>query len=293
LILNAKINFVEQMIRIGKLEASVYKANGLRHFSIRKTSIEKLMDERENWINLKDAAKFFGLSERFVHTMIAENYISPICDPTIDQYGRYLFEIDELKRFMSRIHRSHFLHRGKLPTGALMCFKKALYYLKTKKYDWASFVQAIIDGKLIPCAIGSGAGLNMLLFSKKQIKSTIDLREAQFAPDQLTVVQVAARLNITKSNVWGLIKAGLLRAQFAPGHKRLQLIPLNSTLRFQEKYCIGPHLLDRFQVPSRRLYYRLRQIGIIPVSGRTVDGCELQIYRRADIDGIDPSQLIN
>lgn len=276
-------NWIEQ----GKLEATKIQAGNRHLIRINRRSIDRLQKERLTWITVKEAALGFCMNQDFVRNLISAKIIIPVSGPGIDGIGITRFRPEEIKRLYHDIFQIMSFKSQMKESRNLICLKKVISIIKNQKCSWSQLIKMILEGRIVPCAIGQNGGLNCFLFDEQQIRTVINDSIGDFFPGKVTVKQASKRLALSNKIIHNLIRVGLLKASYLKRYPRIYAISISSIDKFEKNYSIANKLASQLGRHTNWLNRRLKRLGIKPLSGNCFDGCYITLYRKKDIDAID------
>lgn len=117
------------------------------------------------------------------------------------------------------------------------------------------------------------------------VKTDVTLPEGHF-----TLEQAATYLDLYPEAVRSLLKVKLLNSTEQRNRNNRYLLPKSSLDYFISHYAIGAQLAARLGTDPKSYAERLIHLGIKPVSGRTVDGNIVYVFKKADADSLEVSK---
>lgn len=211
----------------------------------------------------------------------------------------WVFEQAELARFWRTFTR-HYAESVQSPT--LQPFGTIFNRAACQYVPFISIVNAIIEGKLILRSLGADGGYfrSVMLCRDEALLFWRD--EANRRCPALGTARAAKTLRMNDESLRHLIAKGFLITRKEAGAFRGHRLTSTVMDRFVRTYIHGEELRDwaatcqLFKdggpVPrsSRAIIARLDERGIKPVSGPSVDGGRLYLFRRADLGIGEPSR---
>ena len=149
--------------------------------------------------------------------------------------------------------------------------------------------QAILEDRLAPRGIDSTAtGLRRLLFDRDELQVAIRRSDTLLTPRE-----IALMLGVCKAKVFLLLRSGLLQPAEASSERRRRLgCRQDEVQRFRAAYVCGEELRRLTGVAAANVCPQiLKRAGILPVESSSALALELNVFRRAELEGIDPRTL--
>ncbi len=143
-------------------------------------------------------------------------------------------------------------------------------------------VQGVFEGKLRPYAIDvKERGLGRFLFKPVWVHRLLH-------PDRHVGVDTAAAvLGVKQEVAYHFLRCGLLHA--IPGSSRFDGEAIDA---FQAEYITGTEIAAKHGLRARWVSVKLVELGVEPVCAPQVDGCRQYLFRRADLETVDPADLV-
>lgn len=199
----------------------------------------------------------------------------------------------KLKRYFSRAEIAAFLRRlmaGHRVAAAeseeeLLPMKAILkIYLATEK-EFISLVESLQSKMLTPVLLQTEkSGLGGIAIGRAEFFAWRRLTRAGNGGSDFTVDQAARQLGIKQEVGYHLVAKGLLRSSTGVrGRRRCQLVASADIGEFKATYASGSELAKSRGTSAKMVIARLRERGILPVAGPSVDSCRQTFFRRSDI----------
>lgn len=100
--------------------------------------------------------------------------------------------------------------------------------------------------------------------------------------DYTSALEAEQQLGISKCLIYQLIRAGIF-TKVLKGKNGKYLLQKNEVNNFDKNYMLPREISKASSTPINIIERKLRTLGIYPVSGRTVDGFSLHLFRRSEI----------
>lgn len=155
-------------------------------------------------------------------------------------------------------------------------------------------VSAILDGKLVPSGLSSRArGLRRLLFT--ELEAARFLYQLKEVPGRtLNVVEAAERLGVKQEVAYHWVRIGLLPTMTVASESETGRRLTEAVLEaFQREFVTGPEYAWEHRLGRRWAAKHLEMAGVQPVSGPTVDGGRQYVFRRADLEAVNPERVVS
>ena len=124
-------------------------------------------------------------------------------------------------------------------------------------------------------------GLGSLLLDKSEVAT--HLGKAAEGP-WLTVPMAAKLLGLKQQVAYALVRRGHLpHSKRRHGVRRCVMVCRESLTNFSDNFVSAGQLAAASRTSARSIVCRLRQLGVEPVSGPTVDGCRQVFYERQEV----------
>ena len=223
---------------------------------------------------LAEVTSLFGISSKALDTLVAAGLLEKTSGK---RYRQVQYPLPSLCRFLQSLapppqgRDAATMGRSLISAGS----ERALVVR----------VREIQGGRLKVIAADGRQGL-------RGVRVTASRHRTPGPPAQcLSVTRAAARLHTYPDAIRRAIKAGLLSV--AAEHRRGTTVFLKTADvdAFDRDFVFVGALARRLGVGRTTLSAKLAHLGRLPVSGPTVDGALVALYRRADVDSLDRPQI--
>ncbi|WNQ09684.1 TniQ family protein [Paenibacillus aurantius] len=143
-------------------------------------------------------------------------------------------------------------------------------------------VEMIVNEELLPCAIGTGIGLNALMFNKMDVKDFFRQKIIEIQGEDLRTVEVARMFSVKEHCVNFWVKIGILEAT---NHGKFPFKVFNkmSIQRFQETYISKNGIKNEYLSNLKISIRKLEELGLKPITGYKIDGGFKYMYLVKDV----------
>ena len=282
--LGMSIERLKKFFDLGLLDGKALDRGSFTVYRIKKDSVVKLKTFLAERISVKETSLKLGIAIKLVENMVKNGMLE-------DAYkGTPLEDAMELSITVEGVDKLLHIIRAKIvpaPNGAeLISFQKVIDRLHILRVGYIESIHEILTGKIVPRAHIDGTGLNRFFFDKADIETYMQQRKQELLGDTLTLKEVRAELQVGKIHairIW--IKNGLLSGN--PARKNglpWWSIPRSEVEAFKEKYVFGARVAQQHGMVPQKLIKVLGEKGIRPVSGTTVDGSQVYVFLRSDVE---------
>ena len=148
----------------------------------------------------------------------------------------------------------------------------------------AQLLADIQSGRLLPLGRSlSPDGLGGLLFERELLR---DWFSSKFhaAEGEMTITQVAVRLDVKQEVAYALVRAGLLETSARQvGRRTERCVSAESLAQFERRYVFGRDVARQLGCSPKAAAARLADQGVAPVAGPTLNGCRQLLFERANV----------
>lgn len=219
-------------------------------------------------LTLKDVVIQLGLSKRCLQALLNKGVISAI-KPIPGAV--WLIEESAVDEFVERM-------RGKSPREyqprAYEPLNRLMRYYSSKLHTQVDLICAVLDDKLLSVLKAPLDLKNNLLINKESHKNWLIDGEALLIPEASTI------LGIKQEVAYHLVNKGFIEVIDAGRLGRF--ISKDALANFKRDYRFAHQLWNDRSISPRKLIRILKERGIEPVSGPTVDGGRQYLYRALD-----------
>jgi hypothetical protein len=206
-----------------------------------------------------------------------------------ERFGYSLQEIDGLlKRLESCVSGNQ-----RLSAKGIIGLNHALRSLRCCDLGLGELLELVLEGNLRLCGMNKRLGLIGLRFSHEEICEYVrQLQRKRFGKS--VRIRGAARLLGTDINVaLSLVKKGLLTAYKRSARRRAVLMISERAISdFSSKYFLPANMAAELRTVSGYLIKILEEKGLKPISGKTIDGGKIYVFRKSDLAEIDLAALL-
>ena len=161
-------------------------------------------------------------------------------------------------------------------------------------FDVCDVIGAVREGRLTPAGMAPRArGLHRILFRSSDVDRFVaDITEV--VGRTLSVVEAAVELGVKQEVAYHWVRTGLLATVTVDSPTETGRRVTEAALAaFRRNYVTGTEFARAHQLGRRWAAAHLVQAGIQAVSGPSVDGARQFLFRRADVQDLDPKRLVS
>ncbi|MEA1673967.1 hypothetical protein [Nitrospirillum sp. BR 11163] len=250
---------------------------------------QKVLDlqaEVERYIDGKAARAMLGVNDRTLGQMEDAGLLTVASEPIATTFFKHPLLRAEVQDLLDAVNRLE-LTELPLPLGKDMITTANLIRRMPMSYDdrnAATVYRAVIEGTLLPAGRLAGSrGFTNLVFTIDAVKKlAVKLRQ-----DVLAVSDIAAKLNVQTKSVRLWVQNDILKSRDKVGRVTRRAKVLNKDFRdFSGRYMLARDVAAQRGLDVKSVNSTLLYSGARPVSGPSVDGGEMYLYERSDIDRI-------
>jgi hypothetical protein len=285
---------IDQLIESGELKAKVLKRRTNRMFLIESASIEKLKVKFEQLISRERVAKLLGLSLKSVRDLILYEYLKPLRGPTIDGYPVWKFNRGAVLDLYQRIRNMIPKALNAKPHNTID-FRNARERLSHLDYTTGRFVQAILDGKITLRGENGKTGFSGLLFDKEEISRFIRHQPRTRRAGRLSITESAEVIGCSEATVYFLAHKKILLCRRVWEHRGFGafIITPEAIQGFNSAYVVLNKAASNLGTSVVCLSTVLKNNGILPISGPSIDGNPQYMYRKSELESTNLSSMLN
>jgi len=251
---------------------------------LRAHELQKVAEEVAGHLTKQDAARLLNISKR-AFWCLEEMSLLPVIPEGDRILPWLLYRRQDVEELLARLEtKADTTARLKPGAGVV-----SVNGLARGAFNTAEILAAILAGSLAPDGINTNAkGLRRLLFKRQWLPATFGIGIRNMSMDD-----AATALGVHSKFVYEWVNLGLL--QSTPGQTKAepgQRISQEAIDTFQKEYATGVELAASVGSRSRRFSSeQLIVLGLVPVSGPTVDGGHMFLFRRRDFASMDTTPL--
>ncbi|ASG23214.1 TniQ family protein [Nitrospirillum viridazoti] len=250
---------------------------------------QKVLDiqaEVERYIDGKAARAMLGVNDRTLGQMEDAGLLTVASEPIATTFFKHPLLRAEVQDLLDAVNRLE-LTELPLPLGKDMITTANLIRRMPMSYDdrnAATVYRAVVEGTLLPAGRLAGSrGFTNLVFTIDAVKKlAVKLRQ-----DVLAVSDIAAKLNVQTKSVRLWVQNDILKSRDKVGRVTRRAKVLNKDFRdFSGRYMLARDVAAQRGLDVKSVNSTLLYSGARPISGPSVDGGEMYLYERSDIDRI-------
>jgi hypothetical protein len=292
LILVTRTQTVDKLVDKGILNSIKYTNLQRKVLLIEADSVNSLKREIDLSVDTREACSCLNCTRDQLRLLTKEGLIKPLRGPDVDGYGSLRFRRRDVDGLIDDMRKMIRPPAGKRDDCAID-FLRAVRTLMRSKYNAASFVRAVLDGRIRPCGHEEQRGLQGFLFVPQDVKNLSNGYHRDYRNGMLSAYGAARLIGVSTSTVYRLIEHGHLFAQRRAGRGEGEIVVSKEEVtRFNNAYAKIPMTLSRqLRTSPASIVKAVREIGIIPVISPN-DGKQY-FFRRADLAAVDIPSLIS
>jgi excisionase family DNA binding protein len=253
---------IDQLLKMGKLKATIRTGGRARTLLIEVTTIEDLKIERSGLLDKKQASKRLGLSLKQIEALARCNVLTTRSPH--DFRSSSVYSIKEVDALLGKL--KSFVSRRRYKT---VSFAHAAKSLASRGVDVMKFIKSILDGEIQPRGVSKDQGFKGLMFSHGEINRYEKCVNQERLIGTLTVREAAEVLKARISTVQFLIKHKILRAQRLRCYVRIARETISD---FSSKYVLATALAGELGSSAPYLVNLLKTENINPIPRTDIDG---------------------
>jgi len=277
-ILNARPETVERLIKEGNLEGKIIDVGSRKQILVNRDSVEILQKKMKSAISLKEASYLLDIGHESVVELVRKGYLTALVRPS-DGQASWVINLDSINALLNNIENSLLYNKGKT-----LDFYYLLRRLSASSMTITDVLESILAKKLSPVALCPAIGFSKFLFLEDDIDNILDTRRNEKRENMLTVLDIADSLHVKQEVVAFWIDRGIILADnVIDGDKRKRLVLPTELEKFNNQYVTGSQLAKVYYISPKKLILNLKEQGIIPISGPTIDGGRQYLFYRKHI----------
>lgn len=276
---------VDRYIAVGRLKVVIKNTGKGKLTPIETASILQLKKDREQALSYEQIKNKLGLSWVRVKEVVAGGLLKTLCGSTVNVV-EWKFNSLEVKALKQRIE-DKVQSPLSIPGQSKFSLGRALMSLGRANIRIDTLIRSILDGEVIPYGkLGKRlSGLTFLRKSIHELSRRIWLRQA----DSLPLKEVVKLWGISDAAVRHFIRVGFLSAKESRG---MYLIQKSNVEIFNSSYILLGKVARTVGTDSGYLTEVLLSHGIQAISGPTIDGGYVYLFKKNEIEGLDLVELV-
>lgn len=258
---------IDQLLKMGKLKATIRTGGRARTLLIEVSTIEDLKIERRDLLDKKQASKRLGLSLKQIEALARCNVLT--ARNPHDFRSSSVYSIKEVDALLVKV-KSFVSRRRRALSDKTVSFTHATKSLASRGVDVMKLIKSILDGEIRPRGVSTDEhGFKGLMFSHSDINRYEKCVNQERFTGTLTVREAAKVLEARISTVQFLIKHKILRAQPFRCYVRISQETISN---FSSKYVLATALAAELGSSAPYLVNLLKTENINPIPRTDVDG---------------------
>ena len=281
-ILNVSEGAFVRLLRYGKIAPFVQsKVGSFRKFKL--DDVTTLADLLGHLVDGVAATKLLGVKAPSLRRLVDAGHISAWQGPKVDGYGRYIFDARVIAQFLDKFSALALTRRGDIAKpNYVRCM------LGRINLGVVGVIDAVLSGQLSVAQFDRSRGIAGLQFGKNDLDEFIKGQSLQ-TDSHIELGRLAKEMGLYYESLLRLARAGHFIA------KKIRL-PIGATARavtFDEAERIKREFIFPREIGLRLGKFPswaarcLIASGVNPISGPRIDGGQIYIFRRAEVDAMD------
>lgn len=265
-------------------EITRFTASGRSFQMVRKGDVQASRRDTDRYVTLEFAAKQLGLKRQRLSRLL------PVICPEADKDAA-----SGVPWHVPRVWLDDWLGRIRtykpvaLPApDHLTSLEHLLRFGGSNDASIGLILRAIQRDELRPAGVVEGdRRLSALFFHACDLDALLQPCGADDNSCWLTVPRAAESLGVKQEVAYHLIRAGLLEATLSRHRGRAASRVHRTDIEvFERRYVLGREIARVCGVSPKAVVLRLKEIGVLPVSGPGVDGSRQVVYERSTIEAV-------
>ena len=277
--------WLQNLIDKGLLEAKVIGRARANFVTIKKESVKALKVELESYFNFYEVAEVLGLSRGNFRMLINARLITPVRGPIIDGYPRWLFKNAAIENFLAEVWAKVVRIDANAFERKTIGFRSLRILSFNKKNRIGEVIRRIYSGEITGYYSRRLSSLHGIKFDLEEIKSLNKKILKEHREGGYSFKEAGMLLGTKLSVISHFVKHGFLNAE-PLGIRDFPNISHSCIDNFKMRHVFLSELSKELKTSPKNLLRILRKIGILPVSGPSLDGGRQYIYLKQDLTGI-------
>lgn len=279
--LNISLDQIRVLIQEGRIDGVIKQMGGRSLILARTSSINSFRKMLNSTISLEEAGRKLGISKKSVLNLVNNKCINPFRGPKADGFSCWLFHENAIDKFLKQVSDSVKMVPECREEG--ISFSESVRKLTSCGLSIGSFIRMVLSGEVSPIRKVLGKGLNKFIFSKEEIELITSSRLSEKKQDLLTVKDVSQMLGVKQEVAACWMDRNYVQCEIQPGLKNRRYTTHRAVTDFRQYYVVLSELACLSHTSPRHLFEELREKGVMPISGPSVDSGRQYLYKKIDI----------
>lgn len=281
---------VRNLIKSGELHGAVTEVGRKRFVFVRRDSIKSYIAQTGGAVTLLEAVSILGLSERAVRALVHGGLLAPLHRPDGSNLRRWFFPRKQVEalvascvgRFATTPNTAVTPHlMSKKSDGHIVTLAWALRHFADANIWLPQIIGRMAEGEFAVGVAAEHYGLGAVCVRKLDVARIVEAgRHA--SSGAMTIPQVARTYRLRQEVLYDLCHLAIIETVSNDLTGDLQ-ITRTAWRAFVKRYVGAATLARQVGTSPRALVERLKDNGIEPATGPSVDGGIKYYYQRSDI----------
>ena len=287
-ILKVDLPVIDQLISSGMLRGVIRATGKRRDFILEAESVERLRQEWAQSVSLPHASKYLGIRPPQTLMLVRHSLLTGTNILSGDSGQLWRFDMAQLDKLLSNVFAR--AKRVRSVSVDLMWRFRSLVdalciSLVSTSWGIHTLIEDILTGVIVPqCRYIKKPTLNDLYFSRDEIKRYIRTKLDEQSTEPIRLAEGTTERLFKSSTLYFLAQKGFIKTERSSVQGvQCHVITAKAILAFKSHYVGADELLREIRTSGASLVRALKYRKVFPVSGRSVDGGPLYIYKREDV----------
>jgi hypothetical protein len=287
-ILKVDLPVIDQLISSGMLRGVIRATGKRRDFILEAESVERLRQEWAQSLSLPHASKYLDIRPPQTLMLVRHSLLTGTNILSGDSGQLWRFDMAHLAKLLSKVFaRAKRVHS--VSVDLMWRFRSLVDALciRLVATSWGihTLIDDILSGVVVPrCRYIKKPALNDLYFSRDDIKRYIRTKLDEQSTEPIRLAEGTTERLFKSSTLYFLAQKGFIKTERSSVQGvQCLVITAKAILAFKSHYVGADELLREIRTSGASLVRALKYRKVFPVSGRSVDGGPLYIYKREDV----------
>lgn len=287
-ILKVDLPVIDQLISSGMLRGVIRATGKRRDFILEAESVERLRREWAQSLSLPLASKYLGIRPPQTLMLVKHSLLIGTNILSGDSGQLWRFDMADLDKLLSNVFARAKKVRS-VPVDQMWRFRSLVdalcICLVTASWGIHTLIDDILSGVIVPhCRYIKKPALNDLYFSRDDIKRYIRTKLDEKSTEPIRLAEGTNERLYNSSTLYFLAQKGFIKTERRSVQGvQCQVITAKAILAFKSRYVGADELSCEIRTSGAGVVRALKYRKMFPVSGRSVDGGPLYIYKRKDV----------
>jgi len=281
-ILNVAPQIIERMVREGELGGTIVRKTVRQNFSVDAAGVDNLLRLYRRSLSMYEATRVLGLRSGHVTTLLKRGLLTAISlEPDVR------IDTESVHSLLETVFAT--IKKSVKSKEHLRDFRNILHRLSVRlsKQSWGvdDLVTDILNGQLRPKATRPDrTGFRKLQFAASDVARYQKRKITTL--DEYMVLEPNGSFGFRPATLYFLARRGLIRTKRAKGNRNMaaRIITRAAVETFSSNHVTARSIARVAGTSIPFIVKTLEAQGVFPVSGISVDGGPMYIFKRSDID---------